>query len=75
MKVLVKGCVCAEMAEAVEAAPTMTEQLAGPSTDALLDADERRKEEERRRARDPPIVYKDIDVRFLFYYYSIASNH
>lgn len=54
------------MAEAVETAPAMPEQLAGPSTDALLDAEERRREEERRRARDPPIVYKDIDVRYTF---------
>lgn len=53
-------CVCAEMAEAVEVAPAVSEQLAGPSTDALIDADERRQEEERRRARDPPIIYRDI---------------
>lgn len=50
------------MAEAVEVAPVVSEQLAGPSTDALMDADERRQEEERRRSRDPPIIYRDIDV-------------
>lgn len=50
----------------MEIAPAVTEQLAGPSTDALLDADERRQEEERRRSRDPPIIYKDIDVSFNF---------
>ncbi|XP_026324945.1 uncharacterized protein LOC113233925 [Hyposmocoma kahamanoa] len=50
-----------DMAEAVDVAPVVSEQLAGPSTDALMDADERRQEEERRRSRDPPIIYRDID--------------
>lgn len=55
------------MAEAVDVAPAVSEQLAGPSTDALLEADERRQEEERRRSRDPPIIYKDIDVSLNFF--------
>lgn len=51
------------MAEAVEA--PRAEARAGPSAaaEALeLEADERRLEEQRKRSRDPPIVYKDIDV-------------
>lgn len=55
------------MAEAVETA-SVAEELsrAGPSSDALADeVDERREEELRKRARDPPIVFTDIDVSTL----------
>lgn len=49
------------MAEAVEATAAPEELArAGPSAGAL-DADERRQEELRKRARDPPIVFSDID--------------
>ncbi|XP_063898234.1 uncharacterized protein LOC110378481 isoform X2 [Helicoverpa armigera] len=50
-----------DMAEAVEATAAPEELArAGPSAGAL-DADERRQEELRKRARDPPIVFSDID--------------
>lgn len=51
------------MAEAVEA--ELAVSVAGPSArelDAAADADERAAEEQRRRARDPPIIFRDIDV-------------
>lgn len=51
------------MAEAVEAVPEPRAALAGPSSrDLDAEADERRQEEQRRRERDPPIIYRDIDV-------------
>ncbi|XP_072931605.1 uncharacterized protein [Epargyreus clarus] len=52
-----------EMAEAVEAElPAAAAAAPGPSArDAALDADERAAEEQRRRARDPPIIFRDID--------------
>ncbi|XP_069358575.1 uncharacterized protein [Maniola hyperantus] len=51
-----------DMAEAVEPRAA----LAGPSSrDLDAEADERRQEEQRRRERDPPLVYRDIDVSVL----------
>lgn len=49
------------MAEAVEARDPVS--LPGPSSrDLDVEADERRAEEQRKRTRDPPVVYRDIDV-------------
>ncbi|CAK1547369.1 unnamed protein product [Leptosia nina] len=52
-----------EMAEAMEAVEAREPvSLAGPSSrDLDVEAEERRAEEERKRARDPPVVYRDID--------------
>lgn len=48
------------MAEAVEA---VAAERAGPSSrDLEAEADEHQLEEQRRRERDPPIVFRDIDV-------------
>ncbi|XP_022122049.2 uncharacterized protein LOC110997957 isoform X3 [Pieris rapae] len=50
----------AEALEAVEARDPVS--LAGPSSrDLDVEAEERRAEEQRKRARDPPVVYRDID--------------
>ncbi|XP_023935118.2 uncharacterized protein LOC112043776 [Bicyclus anynana] len=51
-----------DMAEAVEVVTEQRAALAGPSSrDLDAEADERLAEEQRRRARDPPIIYRDID--------------
>ncbi|CAF4823530.1 unnamed protein product [Pieris macdunnoughi] len=51
------------MAEALEAVEVRDPvSLAGPSSrDLDVEAEERRAEEQRKRARDPPVVYRDID--------------
>ncbi|CAF4823516.1 unnamed protein product [Pieris macdunnoughi] len=52
-----------DMAEALEAVEVRDPvSLAGPSSrDLDVEAEERRAEEQRKRARDPPVVYRDID--------------